>query len=380
MKHVFYKINLFLLLIIFLGCKKDSVITVPKSTTYKINIRYAKGFSIENYKSFSILKVTNPWPKATKSYTYILKSKNTIVPDSLKQFVAINVPVKSIIVTSTTHIPSLEMLGKEQTLIGFPNLNYISSEKIRTLIDVKKIKDVGNNNSLNTEVIIDMQPELIVGYGIDNNNPTLDNLQKNGLKVLLNGDWNEQTPLGKAEWIKFFGAIYDKQNEANLIFTKIEKDYLKTLEIAKKATSKPTVLSGDLYEDKWYLPQGESWGSQLLTQANSNYLWSNTKGTGSLSLSFESVFEKAKNADFWITSGQFSTLKAMSDNNSHYAQFKAFQTKNVYSFTNKKGKTGGVLYYELAPNRPDIVIKDIVKILHPELLVGYEPYFFKKLK
>jgi iron complex transport system substrate-binding protein len=70
----------------------------------------------------------------------------------------------------------------------------------------------------------------------------------------------------------------------------------------------------------------------------------------------------------------------MLDTNSHYSQFKAFQNKNVYSFSGKKGKTGGVLYYELAPNRPDIVLKDIVKILHPELLVGYKPFFFEKLK
>ncbi len=380
MKPYFYKIVVVALLLSFIGCKKNEKLSDSKSKSSEKITKYAKGFSVEKYNGFSILKVSNPWPKATKNYTYILKEKNGIIPDSLKQFITITVPVKSIIVTSTTHIPSLEMLDEENSLIGFPNLNYISSEKIRALIDAKKIKEVGNNNALNTEVIINMQPELIIGYGIDNNNPTLDNLQKNGLKVLLNGDWNEQTPLGKAEWIKFFGAIYGKQKEANEIFIKIENDYLKTLEIAKKATTKPTILSGDMFEDKWYLPQGESWGSQLLNEANANYLWSQTKGTGSLSLSFETVFEKAKNADFWITSGQFSTLKAMSDANSHYAQFKAFQTKNVYSFTEKKGKTGGVLYYELAPNRPDIVLKDIVKILHPELLVGYEPFFFKKLK
>ena len=380
MKFYFYSVLLFVLIFSFFGCKKNEEIVASKSDSSKKIVRYAKGFSIENHEGFSVLKVTNPWPKATKNYTYILKERNAKIPDSLKQFTTINVPVKTIIVTSTTHIPSLEMLEEENSLVGFPNLNYISSEKIRTLIDLKKIKEVGNNNLLNTEVIIDMQPEVIVGYGIDNNNPTLENLEKNGLKVLLNGDWNEQTPLGKAEWIKFFGVLYGKQNKANEIFIKIEKDYLKTLEIAKKAVSKPTILSGDMYEDKWYLPQGTSWGSQLLSQANGNYLWAKTSGTGSLSLSLETVLEKAKNADFWITSGQFSTLKAMSEANSHYAQFKAFQTKNVYSFTQKKGKTGGILYYELAPNRPDIVLKDIVKILHPELLIGYEPFFFKKLK
>ncbi|MEC4005267.1 ABC transporter substrate-binding protein [Flavobacterium sp. SUN052] len=375
----FLKLLLLLLLLpVFVQCKQE-VATEIKIASQK-EIQYAKGFSILSYDGFSVVKVTNPWPKANKSYTYILKEKNGVIPDSLRKYITVNVPIKSIVVTSTTHIPSLEMLGVENTLVGFPNLNYISSEKIRALIDGKKIKELGTNQSLNTEVLIDLQPEVIIGYGIDNNNPTIDNLQKNGLKVLLNGDWNEQTPLGKAEWIKFFGVLYGKQKQANEIFSKIEKDYLKTLEIAKRATSFPTILAGDMFEDKWYLPQGTSWGCQLLKQAKGDYLWAATNGTGSLSLSFETVLEKAKNADLWITSGQFASLKEMLDANPHYSQFKAFQTKNVYSFAGKKGKTGGILYYELAPNRPDIVLKDIVKILHPELLVGYEPFFFEKLK
>ncbi|MCZ8196801.1 MAG: ABC transporter substrate-binding protein [Flavobacterium sp.] len=367
-----------LFLFLFVQCKKE---TKAQSEITTINtVKYANGFSIENYSSYSIVTVKNPWPKASKTYQYILKKKNGIIPDSLKNNIVINVPIQSIVVTSTTHIPSLEMLNEEKTLVGFPNLAYVSSEKVRALIDAKKIKELGNNQSLNTEVLIDLQPNVIIGYGLDNNNPTLDNLEKSGLKVLLNGDWNEQTPLGKAEWIKFFGALYDKQEQANEIFSKIENEYLKTIEIAKKATSKPTILAGDIFEGKWYLPSGTSWGSLILKEANSNYLWQETTGTGSLSLSFETVFEKAKDADFWITSGQFSTLTEMTEANSHYAQFKAFQNKNVYSFAAKKGKTGGVLYYELAPNRPDIVLKDLVKILHPELLVGYEPFFFEKLK
>ncbi len=375
----FLKIILLLFLVItFVQCKKDSI---DKTTVIQKNeVKYAKGFSITNHDGYSVVKVSNPWPKADKTFTYILKEKNGTIPDSLQQFITINVPLKTIVVTSTTHIPSLEMLGVEKTLVGFPKLNYISSEKVRALIEAKKVKELGDNQSLNTEVIIDLQPEVIIGYGLDNNNPTLDNLEKNGLKVVLNGDWNEQTPLGKAEWIKFFGALYGKQKQANEIFSKIEKDYLNTLEIAKRATTHPTILAGDMFEDKWYLPQGTSWACQLLKEANGKYLWATTNGTGSLALSFETVLEKAKDADLWITSGQFSTLLAMSDANPHYAQFKAFQNKNVYSFAGKKGKTGGVLYYELAPNRPDIVLKDIVKILHPELLVGYKPFFFEKLK
>ena len=365
-------------LFLFLQCKQE--IKAKSEITTTNTVKYANGFSIENYSNYSIITVKNPWPKASKTYQYILKKKNGIIPDSLKNNIVINVPIQSIVVTSTTHIPSLEMLNEEKTLLGFPNLAYVSSEKVRALIDAKKIKELGNNQSLNTEVLIDLQPDVIIGYGLDNNNPTLDNLEKSGMKVLLNGDWNEQTPLGKAEWIKFFGALYDKQEQAGYLFSNIEYNYLKTIEIAKKAIAKPTILAGDIFEGKWYLPSGTSWGSLILKEANTNYLWKETTGTGSLSLSFETVFEKAKDADFWITSGQFSTLKEMTEANPHYGQFKAFQNKNVYSFAAKKGKTGGILYYELAPNRPDIVLKDLVKILHPELLAGYEPFFFEKLK
>ncbi len=378
MKTICNALLLAILSFLLVQCKKE---TKPETAPAPKNeVQYAKGFSIENYDGYSIVTVKNPWPKATKCYKYILQEKNGLVPDSLKHNLIIPVPIKTIVVTSTTHIPSLEMLDEVNSLVGFPHCDYISSEKVRARIDAGTLKELGNNHDLNTEVLLNLQPNVIIGYGIDNKNPTLDNLQKSGLKVMLNGDWNEETSLGKAEWIKFFGALYGKQKEATDLFTKIEKDYLKTIEIAKLATTTPTILAGDMFEDRWYLPRGTSWGSLLLKEANGNYLWQDTSGTGSLSLSFETVFEKAKNADIWITSGQFPTLAAMAANNPHYAEFDAFKNKNVYSFSGKKGKTGGILYYELAPNRPDIVLKDIVKILHPELLPSYEPFFFAKLK
>lgn len=372
----FLKTFLFFIAFSFIGCKKNDTISEIKSS----NIKYANGLSINKFTGYSIINVKNPWPKSNKNYTYILKEKNGIIPDSLKQFEVINIPIKTIIVTSTTHIPSLETLGVEKSLVGFPNLDYISSEKIRTQIDANKVKELGNNQDLNIESIIDLQPSVIIGYGINNSNPSLENLQKSGLKVVLNGDWNEQSPLGKAEWIKLFGALYCKEKQADSIFNFIENEYLKTAALAKKAKTKPSILSGDMFEGVWYMPQGNSWGSQILKEANANYLWANTSGTGSLSLSFETVYEKAKEADFWFTSGQFSSLKEMEQASKHYTQFKAFKTKNVYSFYNKKGKTGGNLFYELAPNRPDLVLNDILKIVHPELLPNYNLYFFQQLK
>ncbi|WP_395074736.1 ABC transporter substrate-binding protein [Flavobacterium sp.] len=379
MNPSFLKIFFLFILTTFVGCKKNAEISNAAKFKISNSIQYAKGLEIYKYSGFSVLKVKNPWPKANKDYSYILQEKNGIIPDSLKQNTIIQIPVKTIVVTSTTHIPSLEMLGVENTLIGFPNLNYISSPKVRARIDSGNVEELGNNQSLNIEVAINLAPSIIVGYGIDNNNSSLDNLQKSGLKVVLNGDWNEQSSLGKAEWIKFFGALYGQEQKALSIFEKIVKDYKSTLTLAEKASSNPTVLSGAMFQDVWYMPQGESWGSVFLKDAKSNYLWKDTKGTGSLSLSFETVLEKGQNADFWIQ-GQFSTLDEIEKTNKHYTQFKAFKTKNVYSFGNKKGKTGGNLFYELAPNRPDLVLKDILKMVHPELLPNYEMSFIEKLK
>ena len=366
------------LLLTFYGCQENKPLP-NKAFDVKNSVSHASGLSIFKYDGYSIVKISDPWPDAATDYTYILKQKNAVIPDSLKNVEYITVPIRNIIVTSTTHIPSLEMLGVANTLTGFPNLNYISSEKVRSRIDAGKIRELGNNQSLNTEVIIDLQPDVIIGYGIDNNNPMLDNLKKSGLKIVINGDWNEQTPLGKAEWIKLYGALYGLEEKADQLFSAIEKEYQTTLALAKKAVGRPTAMAGAIFESKWYLPQGNSWGALFIKDAGGNYLWADSKGTGSLSLPFESVLEKARDADVWIGPGQFASLKQMTDDNPHYNQFKSFKLGNVYSFSTKKGKTGGVIYYELAPNRPDLVIKDVLKILHPELLPNYKPYFFEKL-
>lgn len=380
MKSVFIRVILFLVLIPFIGCKKSSENSKNTLTNFENSIHYAKGLEIYKNQGFSIVKITNPWPKVKEAFTYILQEKNGIVPDSLRQFPTISIPIQSIVVTSTTHIPALELLGVENTLVGFPDTDYISSVKTRKLIDIGKVREVGTNESLNTEVLMDLKPDVIIGFGLNNSNPTLDNLQKSGLKVMLNGDWTEQSPLGKAEWIKFFGALYGLDSKANTLFSGIEKEYNSTLALAKKETSKPTVLSGAMYQEQWYVPQGESWASLFLKDARSNYLWTNTKGTGSLVLSFEVILDKAKDADFWIAPGDYSSLKQMSDSNPHYSQFASFKNKKVYSYAVNKGEKGGILYFEWSPTRPDWVLKDLIKIFHPELLPNYKLFFFTKLE
>lgn len=371
-----------LLLAAFLSCKKETVTTEKIKSTAKIAnaVKYAKGLEIYRYGDYSVVKVTNPWPDAKDTFTYVMHKKGVAVPDSLKQYTALQIPLKSVVATSTTYIPSLEMLGVEGTLTGFATTDLVSSEKTRKLIDAGKVKDVGINESLNTEVIIDLAPDAVVGFSISSNNKTLNNLQQSGIKVLYNGDWTEQSPLGKAEWIKFFGALYGLDEKADKLFAQIEKDYTEAKKLAEKATTNPTILCGAMYQDQWYMPQGSSWAALFLKDAHSQYLWADANGTGSLSLSFETVLDKAENAEYWIGPSQFTSLKEMTDSNPHYAQFRAFKDKKVYSFSTKKGAKGGLIYYELASNRPDLVLKDIIAILHPELLPNHQLYFFEKLK
>ena len=379
MKTFLYK-TLFISFFAFtIGCRKNEKTINATTTTAQNAIEYASGLSIYKYNGYSVVKVTNPWPEANKDFTYVLKEESGTVPDSLQKYTTIPVPLKSVVVTSTTNVPFLEMLGVENKLVGFPHTDYISSVKTRALIDKGIIKNVGQNERLNMEKLIDLSPELIVTFGVDNNNPMIKNLEKSGLKVMIQGDWMEQSPLGKAEWIKLYAALFGKEKEADVLFDNIVKGYNEALVSVKNKEAKASVLYGNMYQEQWFVAKGNSWVAQFLKDAKANYLWADVEGTGSLGLPFEKVLEKAKNADIWIAAGTFKTLAELASSNPHYSQFDAFGKKNVYTFESKLGATGGTVYYELGPSRPDLVLKDFIKIFHPDLLPDYTLTFAEKL-
>lgn len=379
--------NLSFIFVFFLivSCKQDKKEEIRTATSVKQKeIHYAKGFSIEKTSNgITILKITSPWPNAAYAFTYALipREKLASIHINREAYDAIvAIPVEKLVVTSTTHIPALEALEIEDKLVGFPDTKYISSEKTRKRIDAGYITELGNNESINTEMVIGLNPDLVVGFSINNQNKAYETIQKSKIPVVYNGDWTEETPLGKAEWIKFFAPFFEKEVKADSIFKSIETSYKKIKTLAKTAVRTPTVMSGAMYKDVWYLPGGKSWAAQFLADANADYHWKTTSETGSLSLAWENVLEKSKTANFWIGPGQFTAYDQMVEASSHYTQFDAYQNKKVFTFSSTKGATGGLLYYELAPHRPDLVLKDLIHIFHPELLPKHQSIFFKPLK
>ncbi|MUU78262.1 ABC transporter substrate-binding protein [Winogradskyella endarachnes] len=372
------------ILILFCSCKNEAKVNTPElETTNSLTLKYAEGFAIKTSNSNKIIEITKAWPKAEKKFTYLLLSKEQAAKSTYNKADydgVIITPIQKSVVTSTTHIPALELLGVEKTLVGFPGTDYVSSEKTRALIDNKSVRELGKNEGINTEVLLELNPDVVIGFGVDGVNKTFETIKKANIPVIYNGDWAEASALAKAEWIKLFGALFNKEKVADSIFSTIETEYLAAKEIAKKAKSQPTILSGAMEKDVWYLPNGSSPEAQFLKDANANYLWSATTGNGSLALSFEVVLNKAKAADIWLSPSYYRSLEQLETASKLYTNFDAFKNKSIYSFSNKTGTTGGVLYYELGTARPDLVLKDLIKIAHPELLLDYKPYFFEQLK
>lgn len=368
--------------LVFTACKNEKQvekhIQTPTSSVSK-NIKYAKGFTIKTHKNYKEISVTSAWPNSNKIFKYILIKTGQPIPEHSTNTLVISIPIKRTVVMSTTNIPALEYLNEENSLVGFPNTDYISSKKTRQLIDEEKIKDLNNDLDINMELLLDLNPELVIGFSVNGSNKSLNKIEKFGIPVVLDGAWTEQTPLGRAEWIKFIAAFFDKDEEANILFNKIEDDYLKAKKLAKHTKTKPTVLSGTLFNDIWNIPGGNSFVAQYLKDANTNYIWKDDKSTGSLQLNFENVLEKAKKADLWIGTGAFKNKEDMLSLHKGYGYFDAFKNNKIHTFTKNKGAKGGLLYFELGPLRPDLILKDIIKIAHPEVLPNYESYFFKPL-
>ncbi|HLZ17528.1 MAG TPA: ABC transporter substrate-binding protein [Cyclobacteriaceae bacterium] len=346
-----------------------------------LHIKYAKGFTIQELSEGSkLVEVNYPYQGAKSGYKYLLVQKGVPVPAHSQDVTVIPIPIGSIVCTSTTHVPLLDYLNETDKLVGFPTPDYISSEKMRKRIDDGKVKDLDVDKKINVEELYLLKPALVMGYTMTSDLGPLKKVKELGIPVVINAEYLERHPLGRAEWIKFMALFFNKKREADSVFDVIEKEYLATQELAMKTSLRPTVLSGVVYGDAWFMPGGKNYAATLLHDAGCNYLWNDTESNGFLEISFESVFAKAKEADLWIGVGSFKSLSELESAEKRYALFRPFKEKAIYTYNTQVGAKGGSEFLELGYLRPDLILKDLVKIAHPELLPQYETYFYSKLE
>jgi iron complex transport system substrate-binding protein len=372
------QISIVLLAGIIISCTQSKVEEVPKANDG--TLKYATGFSVKVDGKNKWVNVLYPFQGATKGYYYLLVPKGVEAPTHGDTTIVIQTPINSIVCTSTTYIPLLDYLGETNSLVGFPSTDYISSEKTRSRIDSGFVKDVGIDKGMNVELLTTLQADLVMGYTMTSDLGQFKKIQELGTPVVFNAEYLEKHPLGRAEWIKFMALFFNKEKEADSVFNFIESEYLAAQETAKNVVTRPTVMSGIVYGDAWFLPGGQNYAAKLLKDSGNDYLWRDDPSNGYLQLSFESIYDKAKTADYWIGVGSFKSLAELKASEERYALFKPFKTGQIYTYDARQGAKGGSEFLELGYLRPDLILKDLIKITHPELMPEHELYFHKKLK
>lgn len=347
------------------------------------SVQYAKGFSIKYFKGYKIIDVYTNWPgqdikKPTFHYILYKKGQKPSLGKENTQYV--EVPVKSIISLSSLYVAYLDGLGLSDCLKAVDDYRYISTPSFVKLIDARKIQEVGSAGNLNIEKVLSLAPDLVFTYGMGD--PKYDShpkLIEAGVKVAVTVDHLENTPLGRAEWVKFLAAFFDRDQRADSLFESVKKQYLELADLGRKAGNRPTVFTSIKYGDGWYMPGGDSYAAALLKDAGANYLWADAPGTGSLRLGYETVFSKAVEAEYWINTGEWKTREDVVSNDSRNKDFKAFKTRMIFNNNARLNKFGGNDYWESGLLHPEDVLADLISIFHPGLLPSRPMKYYKQL-
>ena len=251
---------------------------------------------------------------------------------------------------------------------------------MRERIDRGKVTDLGIDKGLNIEKLAVLKPGAVMGYTMSGDYGQFRKIEALGIPVVINGEYLEQHPLGRAEWIKFMALFFNREREADSVFNVIEKNYEEAKAVVSNVNEHPTVLSGIVYGDAWFLPGGENYAAKLLKDAGCRYLWADTESKGFLQLPFEAVYKDAHDADLWVGTGSYKSLDEILAADSRYSRFKPFRQKTVYNYDARQGPGGGNEYLELGYLRPDLILSDLIKISHPGLLPGHRLFFHRVLE
>jgi iron complex transport system substrate-binding protein len=377
-------LSILLLLSFVLSCtnRKDSR-SITESLSDSSSILKSRRFSIHKNDSCTILTITDPWQGAKEirnEYYLVERGQENSLKVHTSQI--ISVPVRKIICMSSTHLAMISALGEEESIYGLSGTNYIYDPKIRARADDGLIGEIGYDAGINSELILRISPDLIMMYGIGSESAGyVGKISELGIKVMYNADYLETDPLGKAEWIKVFGALYCKEELADSIYNSVECAYNEIKKIVNKTTEeKPDVILGLPYKDTWFISPGNSYISALISDAGGNYLWQETESSFSMPYSFETVYLKSLKADYWLNVGTVSSKGEIASFDPKLEKIPCYISGNIYNNTRRISPGGGNDYWESGALNPHIILKDIAAILHPGIFREYNLFYYKKIE
>ena len=345
-------------------------------------ITKAERFTLRKNDSCTVLTIINPWQGAEGiNQIYYLVKNGISLPSGIDSAQIIFVPLNKIICMSTTHLAMISALHEENTIAGVSGTGFIYEKTLSEKVNLGEIKDIGYEADLNKELIIRISPDLIMMYGIGNESlGYVNKLKELGLKTLFNADYLENDPLGKAEWIKFFGALYCKEELADSIFKSLSETYSQTkIFIENNIVSRPNVMLGLPFRDTWFISPGNSYISTIINDAGGNYIWNETRSSVSIPSGIENVFLKAMNADYWLNIGNVNSKEEIFAIDARLGDIPCFKNGNLFNNNKRINKNGGIDYWESGSLNPHLILKDIASILHPELFSRDELFYYKKI-
>lgn len=372
---------------LFFGCQnststKDGVENTQSiSFEHQVTIDHAIGFDVIYHEDWKELLLFRHYNDFIDTVRYALSSTN-MQKEDFDESHTIQVPVKSIGALSTTQLGMFDVLDALNELKAIETQRYVHNKEIIARAEQGQITELAPAGKLNLETTIASGIEVLMGVGFPNSqNDDFQTLQNTGLPVILNADWQEKTLLGRAEWMKILAVLLNKEKEVNQIWSGIESEYQQVVEkVNIQSVDKPTTITGIINGDSWYVAGGDSFVNNVLNEISVHYPWGDSLVTGSIRLDFETVYEKGLDAPFWLAPGSAKTLDDIYQADSRFQDFRSYQAKNIYNIFGRYTPGGGNDYYESAIVAPHIVLKDMVKIFHPELLPEHQLVYYNKLK
>jgi iron complex transport system substrate-binding protein len=347
----------------------------------KMTVEIASGMRIEYHNNYKVVSIPMPWQDANESFRYILVQCGTPAPEGYADATFVEVPIHSIVAMSTTYLAQLDSLDLLDSLVAIDTSMYTSNPKIIEAVKAGKVAEVGSGQQLNIEAVLNLDPDVVMTYG--GSGPDYDShpkLIEAGQTVVLNADFMENHPLGRAEWVKFVAAFYNQEARATQIFNGVRERYTALANLAAASNTRPRVFANTPYSGTWYMPGGASYIARLLSDAGSQYVWADDTTTGTLYLSTEVVYEKAANADYWINISYTPTLEALKSADPRFADFSAFQNSRVYANDLRSTANGGNDFFESGAANPDVILADLIKIFHPDLLIDHALIYYFQVK